>query len=75
MDLLNGTIRAYPWGSRTLLPALCGRQVPSERPEAELWYGAHPASPSELAGSGELLDAVVAADPRAALGALSLIHI
>lgn len=68
MDLLNGTIRAYPWGSRTLLPALCGRRVPSERPEAELWYGAHPASPSELAGSGTLLDAAVAADPRATLG-------
>lgn len=68
MELLNGIIRAYPWGSRTLIPALCGRPAPTERPEAELWYGAHSAGPSQLAGSGRHLDAVVAADPQATLG-------
>ncbi|WKD59717.1 mannose-6-phosphate isomerase, class I [Corynebacterium caspium] len=68
MEHLEGTIRAYPWGSRTLIPSLCGKPVPSARPEAELWFGAHPASPSTLASSGTLLDAAIAANPTALLG-------
>ena len=37
-----------------------------ETPEAELWFGAHHAAPSTLAGRP--LDAVIAEDPQAALG-------
>lgn len=68
MDKLNGVIRAYPWGSRTLIPGLRGEPVPSANPQAELWYGAHPASPSSLRFSQEALDAAIAADPQAHLG-------
>ncbi|WP_018118492.1 mannose-6-phosphate isomerase, class I [Corynebacterium mastitidis] len=68
MDKLNGTIRAYPWGSRTLIPGLRGQEVPSQNPQAELWYGAHPASPSTLAATARPLDAAIAADPEAHLG-------
>lgn len=69
MDKLEGVIRAYPWGSRTLIPSLRGQQSPASRPEAELWYGAHPASPARLASTGEALDGVIAKDPEYQLGA------
>ncbi|WPF66638.1 MULTISPECIES: mannose-6-phosphate isomerase, class I [unclassified Corynebacterium] len=68
MDKLNGVIRAYPWGSRTLIPGLRGEPVPSTNPQAELWYGAHPASPSTLVATQEALDAAIAADPESHLG-------
>ena len=40
--------RDYAWGSNTLIAALQGRE-PAERPEAEVWFGDHPASPARLA--------------------------
>ncbi|ANE03400.1 mannose-6-phosphate isomerase, class I [Corynebacterium crudilactis] len=66
MELLEGSLRTYPWGSRTLIAELKGEQTPSARPEAELWFGAHPGSPSAVGGSA--LNDVIAADPEAALG-------
>ncbi|MDY5786319.1 mannose-6-phosphate isomerase, class I [Corynebacterium sp.] len=67
MERLEPTLRSYPWGSRSLLARLRGRPVPAEQPEAELWFGAHAAAPSTV--RGEALDAVIAADPVASLGA------
>lgn len=67
---LSNTPRDYDWGSRTAIAELLGRE-PSGRPEAELWFGAHPGSPSRVRlanGSETTLDQVIAADPRAALG-------
>ncbi len=49
--------REYSWGSPTLIPALEGR-TPSGRPEAEIWYGDHPGSPSRTP-DGRTLDAVL----------------
>lgn len=69
MEQLHGTIRPYPWGSRTLIPSLRGEPVPSETPQAELWYGAHPVSPSTLVGAGEALDARIARLPEETVGA------
>lgn len=66
MQLLTGRIRAYPWGSRTMIAELRGEPTPSARPEAELWFGAHPADPSEIDGTP--LTEIIAADPAAALG-------
>lgn len=66
MQYLEGTLRNYPWGSRTLLAELRGTASPTPTPEAELWFGAHPAAPSRV--EGEALDSVIAADPQAALG-------
>lgn len=37
--------RDYAWGSTTLIADLEGR-APSGRPEAEVWYGDHPADPA-----------------------------
>jgi mannose-6-phosphate isomerase len=47
---LAGVIRPYAWGSRTVLAALQGRDLPSDTPEAELWLGAHPGDPSTVTG-------------------------
>jgi mannose-6-phosphate isomerase len=66
MELLAPVIRPYAWGSRHGIAELQGRPVPAAGPEAELWMGAHPSSPSGAAGT--TLDAVIAADPDRELG-------
>ena len=72
MHELVGALRSYAWGSRTALAQLCGRPVPSAHPEAELWFGAHPADPAHVRVDGgatrSLLD-LVAGDPDRELGA------
>lgn len=73
MDRLRNTIRPYAWGSTTAIPALLGRQ-PTGEPQAELWMGAHPGSPS-LVDRGEgprSLAEIIAADPEAELGSRSM---
>ncbi|MDU0478864.1 mannose-6-phosphate isomerase, class I [Staphylococcus chromogenes] len=67
MDLLTGSLRHYSWGSRELIAQLRGEDVPSERPEAELWFGAHPAG-SALVGDARLVD-LIEADLDGQLGA------
>ncbi len=42
---ITNTPRDYAWGSTTAIADLLGRE-PSGRPEAELWFGSHPGSPS-----------------------------
>ncbi|MFH8798174.1 mannose-6-phosphate isomerase, class I [Streptomyces sp. NPDC017936] len=73
ISLLAPVVRAYSWGSRTAIPALLG-QEPTGEPQAELWFGAHPAAPSPLAGRPGAPDlaAAIAADPAGALGKASL---
>jgi mannose-6-phosphate isomerase, class I len=44
---IDNTPRDYAWGSTTAIADLLGR-TPSGRPEAELWLGAHPGSPSVI---------------------------
>jgi len=71
MDLLEPLVQPYAWGSRTVIAGLQGRPAPTEKPEAELWMGAHPSAPSGLdrAGVHTTLNAVIAADPVGELGA------
>jgi mannose-6-phosphate isomerase len=64
---LDPVLRRYAWGSRTALAELCGRPSPTPEPEAELWFGTHPAAPAGVAGGGTLLE-LVEADPSATLG-------
>jgi mannose-6-phosphate isomerase len=66
MEPLQPVIRPYAWGSRHGIAELQGRPVPAPGPEAELWIGAHPSTPSGAAGT--TLDAVIAADPDRELG-------
>jgi mannose-6-phosphate isomerase len=64
--------RDYAWGSTTAIASLLGR-TPSGGPEAELWLGAHPGSPSVVVnpavvdGADTLAD-WIAAEPDRALG-------
>jgi mannose-6-phosphate isomerase len=71
MDVLRPVVRPYAWGSRHAIAELQGRPVPAPGPEAELWIGGHPASPSGLDRDAQAttLDKVIAADPQAELGA------
>ena len=67
MEIIQGVIRSYDWGSTTEIAELLGRTATGE-PMAELWLGAHPSGPA-LVGSGAMpLDRLVAQDPAAALG-------
>jgi mannose-6-phosphate isomerase len=71
MYALTNVTRPYAWGSTTAIPDLLGRE-PSGGPEAEVWLGAHPDSPSIATmpdGSTVPLDELIATDPVAALGA------
>src|SRR3954453_7706217 len=65
---MKNAVRHYPWGSHTVIPELLGQPSPAEQPYAELWMGAHPGQPSVLS-DGTGLDAAIATDPAALLGA------
>ncbi len=68
MELIEGVVRGYSWGSPTAIPELLCRPATGE-PWAELWLGAHPAVPARLGAGAEPLDRLIADDPAAALGA------
>ncbi|WP_082566100.1 mannose-6-phosphate isomerase, class I [Arthrobacter sp. Soil782] len=71
MYQLDNPLRPYTWGSTTAIAELLGR-TPSGGPEAELWIGAHPDSPSTVLGHGDTgtsLDALIDSDPDRTLGA------
>ncbi|MCX7521065.1 class I mannose-6-phosphate isomerase [Microbacterium sp. STN6] len=59
---IGNTPRDYAWGSTTAIAELLGTE-PSGGPEAELWLGAHPASPSQVL------------EPAAAGGARDLVEV
>lgn len=70
MYLLENTLRAYAWGSTHAIADLLGRE-PSGGPEAELWVGAHPDSPSQAVrpdGTRCGLHDLIREDPRGLLG-------
>lgn len=70
---IDNSPRPYPWGSLTGIAEFRGT-TPSGEPEAELWLGAHPGSPSRIVGGGShtppyrALDDWIATEPVQALG-------
>jgi len=72
---IENVLRDYAWGSTTAIASLLGRPE-SGGPEAELWIGAHPDSPSVAHvpedGSRSPLDALISSDPEHFLGAQSV---
>lgn len=64
---LENPIRPYAWGSTTAIAELLGRPS-TGTPQAELWIGAHPASPSHLTQTDVALDEWIARHPEAILG-------
>ncbi|HEX6335904.1 MAG TPA: mannose-6-phosphate isomerase, class I [Jiangellaceae bacterium] len=71
--ILSNPIRAYAWGSPTVIPELLG-VPPTGEPQAELWIGAHPGAPSivELDGSRVTLAELIEKDPEGTLGPATL---
>jgi mannose-6-phosphate isomerase len=67
---LDNPIQHYAWGSYTAIAELMGRKAPADRPEAELWMGAHPKAPSmvQVGGQKVPMPDVIAMDPEAILG-------
>jgi mannose-6-phosphate isomerase len=55
---ITNTPRDYAWGSTTAIAGLLGT-ASSGGPEAELWLGAHPGSPSRVVDSDDTLADVV----------------
>jgi mannose-6-phosphate isomerase len=49
---MKNPIQTYAWGSRTAIARLLGQASPTPEPQAELWMGAHPKSPSEIRFNG-----------------------
>ncbi|MDQ0770039.1 mannose-6-phosphate isomerase [Pseudarthrobacter defluvii] len=72
---IENVLRDYAWGSTTAIASLLGRPE-SGGPEAELWIGAHPDSPSVARlpedGSRRPVDALISSDPEHFLGAESI---
>ncbi len=54
---LTAPIKDYAWGSKTLLPEFTGAPA-SETPQAEMWFGTHPTTPTRLADGTALADLV-----------------
>ncbi|MCW5954550.1 MAG: mannose-6-phosphate isomerase, class I, partial [Propionibacteriaceae bacterium] len=51
MARITNTPRNYAWGAKGRISRFLGRPA-SDEPEAELWFGSHPASPSRAAEPG-----------------------
>ncbi|MBW2662700.1 MAG: mannose-6-phosphate isomerase, class I, partial [Deltaproteobacteria bacterium] len=58
MCLLKNTVQEYAWGSYTAIPELLGKDSPSNRPQAELWMGAHPKAPSKVNCEGKWISLI-----------------
>ena len=67
MELLDATVQNYFWGDLSFIPTLQGR-IPSGEPEAELWVGTHPKSPSGVVGTTKSLAELIDFDPEKLLG-------
>ncbi len=73
VGLLENVIQDYAWGSLTAIPELVGGKTPSEKPQAELWMGAHPKAPSQVKTDGGFvpLDLLIENNPDAILGSFT----
>ncbi|MGD2187519.1 MAG: mannose-6-phosphate isomerase, class I [Desulfobacterales bacterium] len=70
IGLLKNTIQEYAWGSLRAIPDLLGQRNPENKPQAELWMGAHPKAPSLVQYNGQwvsLLD-LISKNPKDVLG-------
>jgi mannose-6-phosphate isomerase len=67
---LSNPIRNYAWGSHEAIARFLGRSVPTPKPEAELWIGAHADDSSIVAVDGGATPLVwlLAEDPEHLLG-------
>jgi mannose-6-phosphate isomerase len=70
ISLLKNSIQDYDWGSKTAIAELLGLGGLAEKPQAELWIGAHPKAPSRVYCDGvwRSLPEVIAENPEEVLG-------
>ena len=52
---LHAPVKDYAWGSTTLLAELTGAAA-SDSPQAEMWFGTHPTTPTRLDDGSALAD-------------------
>jgi len=50
---MKNTVQDYAWGSYTAIPELLGQKANVDKPQAELWMGAHPKAPSMVQCNSE----------------------
>ncbi|WP_375748245.1 mannose-6-phosphate isomerase, class I [Vibrio sp. HN007] len=50
---MDNVIQDYAWGSRTSINTLFGIENPDNKPQAEIWMGAHPNGCSKIVENGE----------------------
>ena len=67
MIRVDNTPRDYAWGSLTDIAEIRGK-TPSGKPEAELWLGTHPGSPTQIVDPADAAGAATIADYLAARG-------
>lgn len=63
---IQNTPRSYAWGSHDALPHMLGT-VPTGEPQAELWLGAHPGHPAQVAKASaakQTLIELIESDPE-----------
>lgn len=67
---MQNKIQTYAWGSRSSIAKLMKRPHPTDKPEAELWLGAHPRSSSKVQVDHQWhdLDKWIAQSPETILG-------
>ncbi|MDZ7579545.1 MAG: type I phosphomannose isomerase catalytic subunit [Deltaproteobacteria bacterium] len=53
ISILKNTIQPYAWGSHSAIAELLGTRAEPDTPQAELWMGAHPQAPSQVAVDGK----------------------
>ncbi len=70
ISILKNVIQEYAWGSHSAIADLLGNESPSEKPQAELWMGAHPKASSIVYFKEEAvpLNQLIAAYPDEILG-------
>jgi mannose-6-phosphate isomerase len=73
IELLKNSIKEYSWGSRTAIPELLGKKTPCDKPQAELWIGAHPLASSTVktGGKWEPLSDLIKKYPAEILGRMT----
>jgi mannose-6-phosphate isomerase len=70
IGLLKNTVQEYAWGSSSAIADLLGQKNPENRPQAELWMGAHWKAPSLVQHNSQWvsLPDLIKANPDAMLG-------
>lgn len=70
IGLLRNIVKEYSWGSYTAIPKLLGKKTPCDKPQAELWIGAHPLASSmvKTGGKWEPLSDLIKKNPSEILG-------